>query len=178
MAYGSVTGVGRINSHLVGGYTTSSLPTATAISEWLEQGQSQIDVALAKAGYSVPVSSSVTCYPYIVRLNNLWAAAVAEAATNIGLNGDAETRSDKLWEQYRAELKALLDGDLTLAGLSRSANVPVRRSVRSLEMRRRDGYAQRFDEHNTEYASGTDDDMTLREPWRLTGDVEASEGNF
>jgi hypothetical protein len=158
MAYGSVTGVARINSHLTGGYTASSLPSAVAVSEWLEQGQANIDIALAKAGYSAPVVSTATVYPYIVRLNNLWAAAVAEASTNIGINGDAETRSDKLWQQYRDELRELLDGDLTLVGLSRSASMPVRRRVSSLPLRRYDGFAVNAEEvAASEYAQDEDE---------------------
>lgn len=177
MAYGSVTGVSRINSHLTGGYTASSLPTQAAVVEWLEQGEATVNAALAKAGYQTPVATTAAVYPVIVRLNNLWAAAVAEASTNIGL-GDAETRSDKLRAQYRDELKELLDGDLTLAGLTRAPSAPVRRNVRSVELRRRDGYAHRFDEGNTEYASGEKDDITLQEPWRLSDAGARPEGNY
>ena len=168
MAYGSVTGVARINSHLAGGYSVSSTPTAAAVTEWLEQGNAAVDMTLAKAGYSIPVASTAAVYPVIVRLNNLYAAACAEQSTNIGL-GDAETRSNKLWAQYKDELASLLDGDLTLVGLSRANTAPAMRYMRSKELRRRDGYAHRFDEGNTEYASGTTDDLTLLEPWRLGG---------
>ena len=179
MAYGSVTGVSQINSHLVGGYTASSLPTQAAVTEWLTQGAAAVNAALAKAGYSTPVSVTAACYPLIVRLNNLWAAAVAEASTNIGVDGTSETRSDKLWKQYRDELSDLLSGDLTLAGLTHSTSAPTRRGIRSLEMRRRDGYASRFDPANTEYVSGnTDDDLTLSEPWRLSAAGGKPERNY
>jgi hypothetical protein len=124
------------------------------------------------------VPTAAACYPTAIRLNNLWAAAVAEQSTNIGLNGDAETRSEKLWAQYKAELADLLAGDLSLVGLTTNANANVRRSVRSMELRRRDGYAQRFDSSNTEYASGSDDDITLREPWRLSDAGSTPEGQF
>ena len=178
MAYGSVTGVARVNSHLTGGYSGTSLPTASAVAEWLEQGTAAINVALAKAGYTTPVSDSAAVYPYIVRLCNLWAAAVAEQSTNQAL-GETETRSEKLWQQYKDELAELLDGDLTLVGLTQSTATPVNAGMRSREMRRRDGWAKRFDPHNSEYATGdSDDDITLREPWRLSGTGGKPEGNY
>jgi hypothetical protein len=157
MAYGSVTGVARINSHATGGYTAASLPTATAVAEWLEQGATAVDLALAKAGYGTPVSSAAQAYPYLVRLNNLWAAAAAESSTNQAL-GEAETRSDGLWQMYRDELRELLDGDLTLVGLTRSGTAPVRRRVSSLPLRRYDGFAKNADEvRASEYAQDDDE---------------------
>lgn len=155
MAYGSVTGVARINSHLTDGYTASTLPTQAAVTEWLDQGRAALDLALAKAGYSVPVTNTAACYPVLVRLNNLFAAASAESSTNIGGDGTGETRSEKLWALYRDGLNELLDGDLTLAGLTRATSAPVRRRVSSLPLRRYDGYATNADDVSaSEYAQG------------------------
>ena len=153
--YGSESGVEAINAHLTTGYTGASVPNALALVGWLEQGYSYLNLVLAKAGYTTPVASTVACYPLLTRLNNLYAAACAEQATNISTAGPGEqTRSEKLWAQFKDELGLFLDGDLTLAGLSRLATAPVRRRVRSLELRRRDGYASAFDPDNTEYATG------------------------
>jgi hypothetical protein len=166
--YGSETGVEAINAHLTDGYGAATLPTSAQVATWLEQGYAHLNLLLAKAGYSTPVSATVTLYPFLTRLNNLYAAACAEQSTNISTAGPGEeTRSAALWTQYRAELADLLDGDLTLAGLTRATTAPVRRRVGSLELRRRDGYAHRFDSENSEYASGSTDDITLLEPWRL-----------
>ena len=145
-SYGTRLGVEAINSHFSGGYTSATLPTDTAVSAWLAEGYAHINVALAKAGYTVPASSSATCYSVLTRLNNLYAAACAEQAVNIGATGETETRADKLWTQYKDGLKDLLDGDLTLAGLTHVATAPVRRSIRSLQMRHYDGFAVNADE--------------------------------
>ena len=147
MAYGHVTGVARINSHLTDGYSADSLPTANAVAEWIEQGASAIDLALTNAGYVTPVSHAAAVFPALARLNNLYAAAAAEESTNI-LLGSGETRSEKLWTRYREELKALLAGDLTLSGVYRRSaeGDPARRRVSSLPLRRYDGYAVNADE--------------------------------
>lgn len=151
--YGSETGVEQVNSHFIGGYTATSVPTAAAVAAWLGQGYAHLNLLLAQAGYQTPVAPSAGAYPFLVRLNNLFAAACAEEATNISTAGPGEeTRSEKLWNQYRAGVKELLAGDLTAAGLSRAATAPVRARVRSLELRRRDGYAHHFDPTNSEYA--------------------------
>src|SRR5512137_217077 len=103
--YGSEAGVEAINSHAVGGYTSLTMPTSTAVAAWLEQGASMIDNALAKAGYATPVAATAACYQAVVRLNNLYAAACAEQSVNISeaMPGQ-ETRSDKLWKNYRLEM--------------------------------------------------------------------------
>lgn len=152
MAYGSVTGVARLNSHLTDGYSATSLPTAQAVAEWIEQGAAALDMTLAKAGYAAPAPVAAVCYPTLTRLNNLFAAATAEASTNIA-QGEGETRSDKLWQQYRAELKDLLAGDLTAVGLTRAATTGARARVSSLPLRRYDGYAVHADTGSaSEYA--------------------------
>jgi hypothetical protein len=173
--YGSETGVEAINAHLKGGYTTTSVPTSAQIAGFLDDGYSAINSRLAVLGYAVPVPSGATCYNAIVRLNNLFAAATAEEAVNISTaEPEGETRSQRLWRRYESEFKALLAGDLTLVGLSKSSSAPARRRVRSVEMRRRDGYAHRFDSDNTEYAAASTDDITLREPWRLSSEYDST----
>jgi hypothetical protein len=173
--YGSETGVEAINAHLVGGYTTTSVPTSTQVATYLSDGYSAINARLAMAGYSTPVAATVACYDAIARLNNLFAAASAEEATNISSAGpEGESRSQRLWARYETEFTSLLGGDLTQAGLSKAATAPVRKRVRSVELRRRDGYAHRFDSDNTEYAAGSTDDITLREPWRLSSEYDST----
>lgn len=177
--YGSVTGVEHINSHYVGGYTTTGMPATSAVVAWLAQGYAALNVYLGKAGYATPVSTSAACYAVLTRLNDLYAAACAEQATNISTAGPGEeTRSEKLWQRFKVELADFLDGDLTLVGLSRGTTAPVRARVRSLELRRRDGYAKRFDPDNTEYAASETDDITLLEPWRLSDSAGRAEGDY
>jgi len=154
-SYGTEQGVEAINAHYVNGYGTASAPTALAVRQFLEQGYAYLNTVLAKLGYATPIASAVACYPLLQRLNNLYAAAATEQATNISTAGPGEqTRSEKLWAQFKDELGLFTEGDLTLAGLTRTATTPARRRVRSLELRRRDGYAAVQDPDNTEYAVG------------------------
>jgi hypothetical protein len=145
--YGSENGVEGINAHMVGGYTASTTPSSAQIATFLAQGAATLDAAIARAGYTTPVAATVACYPVVVRLNDLYAAACAEQAVNISTAGPGEeTRSEKLWKQYRAELADFLAGDLALAGLFRTASTASpRRRVRSLPLRHYDGYAVNSD---------------------------------
>ena len=145
--YGSEQGVEGINAHMVGGYTATTTPTSTQVATFLTQGAAMLDAAIAKAGYTTPVAATVACYQIIVRLNDLYAAASAEQSVNISTAGPGEeTRSEKLWKQYRAELTDFLAGDLTLAGLSRTASTASpRKRIRSLPLRHFDGYAVNSD---------------------------------
>ena len=55
----------------------------------------------------------------LTRLNDLYAAACAEQATNISTAGPGEeTRSEKLWKEYQRGLTDLMAGDMTLLGLT------------------------------------------------------------
>jgi hypothetical protein len=146
--YGSEQGVEGINAHMVGGYTATTTPTSTQVATFLAQGAAALDAAFAKAGYTTPVAASVACYSIIVRLNDLYAAACAEQAVNISTAGPGEeTRSEKLWKQYKTELTDFLSGDLTLAGLSLAATAATapRQRIRSLPLRKYDGYAANAD---------------------------------
>jgi hypothetical protein len=165
--YGSEAGIEGINAHFVGGYTASTIPTSTQVATFLSDGYAALNMILAQAGYTTPAVSG-TAFDVLARLNNLFAAACAEEAVNLSTAGlDQESRSQRLWERYRIELAAFLAGDLTLAGLAHAATAPVRKSIRSVGLRKRDGYADRFDPDNTEYTAATADDITLTEPWRL-----------
>ena len=146
--YGSETGVEAINSHLIGGYTVASVPTSTAVGVWLTQGYATLNLALKKAGYLTPVTSTVApeVYAVLTRLNDLYAAACAEQATNISTAGPGEeTRSEKLWKEYSAGVVDLLTGDGTLLGLTLTTpptgETYNRPRIRSFQTRHFDGYA-------------------------------------
>jgi hypothetical protein len=151
--YGSETGVEAINAHRTDGYTATTNPSSTQVEGFLSDGYAHINMMLAKAGYAVPVASSAACYGVLVTLNNLYAAAQAEEAVNVSSAGlDGEARSAVLWQRYHDGLAELLTGDLTLAGLSKQATTQPRPYVRSVGLRRRDGFAHRFDPDNSEYS--------------------------
>lgn len=167
--YGSEAGVEAINAHFTGGYTASTIPTSTQVATFLSDGYAALNLRLAAAGYTTPAVSG-TAFDVLARLNNLYGAACAEEAVNLSTAGMAEeSRSQRLWGRYDAELNALLAGDLTLAGLTMASGAKPRRGIRSLATRRRDGFAEHFDNDNTEYGSANDDDWTLRYPWNLGG---------
>ena len=119
--YGSETGVEAINSHFISGYTTTTAPTSLNIGVWLSQGYATLNMALKRAGYVTPITAAAApeVYDVLTRLNDLYGAACAEEATNISTAGPGEeTRSEKLWKEYRAGLADLLTGDLTLLGVA------------------------------------------------------------
>ncbi len=156
--YGSEEGVEAINAHFVGGYTNSTIPTSAQIATFLADGYAALNLRLEQAGYVTPASAGTTAYSVLERLNNLYAAACAEEAVNLSAAGLAEeSRSQRLWRRYETELEAFLAGDLTLSGLLKSGAAPPRRGIRSLSLRKRDGYAEHFDPDSTEYASADND---------------------
>lgn len=146
--YGSETGVESINSHFIGGYTTTTVPTASAVGVWLAQGYAALNLALKRAGYVTPVTAAAApeVYDVLTRLNDLYGAACAEQATNISTAGPGEeTRSEKLWKEYHAGVTDLLTGDLTLLGVAvtvtASGEVSSRPRIRTFQTRNYDGYA-------------------------------------
>lgn len=153
--YGSETGVEALNAHFTGGYTASTHPTSTEVAVWLTEGYARINLTLAKAGYATPVAATVACYQVIVGLNDLYAAAKAEQAVNIGASAEEDTRGDKLMQDFGAGLADLVAGDGTLAGLTYATAAPARRSMRSVQMRHYDGYAV----HADAIAAGEDETL-------------------
>ena len=151
--YGSEGGVEGLNAHMIGGYSATTTPSSAQVAVFLEQGAATLDAALAKAGYTTPVVSTATGYQVLIRLNDLYAAACAEGAVNISTAGPGEeTRSDKLWKLYRMELADFLAGDLTPLGLTLTPSTSTpRRRVRSLPLRRYDGYARNADNSALDY---------------------------
>jgi len=146
--YGSEAGVEAINSHYIGGYTSSTTPTNTAVGVWLSQGCAKLNLAIKRAGYVTPITSAAApeVYDVLTRLNDLYGAACAEQATNISTAGPGEeTRSEKLWKEFDAGLSDLLNGgDLTLLGLALvtpATETGARRRIRSFQTRNYDGYA-------------------------------------
>ncbi len=144
--YGSEAGVEGLNAHFTGGYTASTHPTSTEVGVWLAEGYAKINLALAKAGYVTPVAATVACYAVITGLNDLYAAAKAEMAVNIGANADEETRGVTMMKEFTAGLTDLVTGDGTLAGLTHATTAPARRGIRSVQMRHYDGYAVNTDD--------------------------------
>ena len=144
MAYGSVSGVSALIP-VVGTLGTSSTPTSAQVTEWLAQGSARIDRALSSAGYSVPVATSAAVFAELTALANLYGAAHVLSARGLdSANGEVENRSDAWLERFNAELTSLAASDLSALGVPSAPTTGVnagRRRVRTLQLRRVDGYA-------------------------------------
>ena len=144
MAYGSVSGVSALIP-VVGTLGTSSTPTSAQVTEWLAQGSARIDRALSSAGYSVPVATSAAVFAELTALANLYGAAHVLSARGLdSANGEAENRSDAWLARFNAELTSLAASDLSALGVPSAPSTGVnagRRRVRTLQLRRVDGYA-------------------------------------
>ncbi len=144
MSYGSVSGVSALVP-AAGTLGTSSTPTSAQTQEWLAQGSARIDRALSSAGYSVPVDSDATVYAELEGLANLYGAAHVLTARGLdSANGEAENRADVWLQRFNDTLKELAASDLSALGVSAATTTGVnagRRRVRTLQLRRIDGFA-------------------------------------
>lgn len=144
MAYGNTAGVSAMVP-TVGELSMSSSPTIGQVAEWLYEGSAQIDRALSSAGYSVPVASTATVYAELTSLANLYGAAYALMARGLdSANGEAENRSDVYLARFYERLAAVAASDLTALGVTAVTSTSTnagRRRVRTLQLRRIDGYA-------------------------------------
>ena len=141
--YGSTEGVQAIVPAL-GLFSAGSSPTYEQVVSWLAAGYATINRAIAAAGYSTPVASTVACYDEIVALNELYAAAYALRARGIdSISGETEQRSEAWLKDFRIGLKDLAAGDLLSSGLTLIASTTpaYRRRVRTLQLRKIDGYS-------------------------------------
>lgn len=142
--YGSADGVKAIvPAAAPSGFSTSTTPTLAQVTTWLEEGYSIINQYLSSANYVVPVSASADAYPSLTALNNLYAAAYVIAARGLDVvQGQTENRSKMFFDQFYARLEELVKQDLTDLGVTlRPAPATRRRRIRSLQLRRVDGYS-------------------------------------
>jgi len=144
MSYGSLSGVSALVP-VAAPLSATSTPTSAQVTEWLAQGSARIDRALSSAGYSIPVDSTATVHAELTALANLYAAAHVLIARGLdSANGEAENRSDAYIERFTSELTALASSDLSALGASAASTTGVnagRRRIRTLQLRRIDGYA-------------------------------------
>ena len=144
MSYGSLSGVSALVP-VAGTLGATSTPTSAQVTEWLAQGSARIDRALSSAGYSIPVASTATVHAELTALANLYGAAHVLTARGLdSANGEAENRADVWLGRFDETLKALAGSDLSALGVSAAVTTGVnagRRRVRTLQLRRIDGYA-------------------------------------
>ena len=145
MAYGSTAGVSALLP-VIGALGATSTPTSVQVSTWLTEASAIIDRHVTGAGFAVPVASSATIYSELGALANLYAAAQAVMARSVdNLSGESEDRATMWLERFYAQLKEIAGADLSMLGatvLPAPATAGSgRRRIRTLQMRRVDGYS-------------------------------------
>lgn len=155
-SYGTVAGVSALVPHSVAvGQVTS--PTDAQVTTWLAEGYSRINRVIASAGYSVPVGATADLYGELTALNNLYAGAYALRSRGIDtMNGEEESRSEVWLKSFNDQLKEIAESNLaavgaTIAAGETSAGMPSRRRIRTLQMRRVDGYSGVYEDTETAY---------------------------
>ena len=125
MTYASASDVALYCPEIVGAdteFSDTSAPTRTHVERWLDKGYSVINTRLAGRGYATPVTSSTTVYDTLVDLEALYAAARAQFARMSSRLAATERAKGQIYmKQFNDELAALLDSDLSGAGVSRSS---------------------------------------------------------
>ena len=150
MAYGTVAGVEAMLP-VLGTLSGATTPTSTEVSGWLTDASAIIDRHVTGAGFAVPVASGATLYSELSSLANLYAAAQAVQARSIdSLTGDGEARSQTWLDRFYAQLKDIAGSDLSLLGATVIATPTAagsgRRRLRTLQIRRVDGYSAAADD--------------------------------
>jgi len=146
MSYGSTAGAMAIVPAL-GTFGPASTPADTQVVDWLAEGDAKINAALSQAGYAVPVVAAAAM-PLLRSLSNLYGAAYALRAYGMETaQGEEEIRSEIYLKDFRQQLLDLTKLDLVALGVGlKPASDPTsrRRRLRSLQMRRVDGYSAAF----------------------------------
>lgn len=123
MSYSSPSAVAALTRNLTGNqqYSTSTCPTLNEVKSWLSSGCAVIESKLAGCKYSVPITAGTVAYDWLGQLNTLYAAAYAEMSrTTATLEPQQRTKGQILLEEFWKQIEMICDGDLTLAGLSRT----------------------------------------------------------
>lgn len=144
--YGSIDGIMALTP-AVGIIDNDSTPNTGQVEEWLAEGGALINGALAGAGYAVPVVRTAAGYPFLRSLENLYATAYTLRARGLDVvQGQQESRSEVYLKDFHSRLKMLVASDLTAMGLTlrTSPSVATRRGVRSMQLRRVDGYSAAY----------------------------------
>lgn len=152
--YGSAAGVQAIIP-AVGTVSTTTTPTTAQQTVWLAEGYSEINRYLAAAGYGVPATADAAIYATLTALNDLYAAAYTLRARGMDvIQGREENRSETMLKDFFSRLKTLAGQDLTALGLSfRTGATLRRRRVRTMQIRRVDGYSGAYEGAVEEYGN-------------------------
>lgn len=149
--YGTVAGVAaRAPSLRV--YSAQS-PDVEQVERWLDEGAAWINRTLAAAGYAAPVSATAALYTELVGLTELYAAAMALRARGLdAATGLTEDRSGVWLREVRDRLRELGGQDLRALGATPATVTGPHRRMRSVQVRRIDGYSSAAEMGATEWS--------------------------
>lgn len=138
--YGTAAGAGA----LVPTWNGTTNPTSAQVEAWLAEAYAKINRAIGSAGYGAPVGISAALYPELTGLENLYAAAYILRSQAIDTaSGESEARSEVWLEDFYRQLASLAASDLSLWGVTPlPATTTTRRRIRTLQMRKVDGYSR------------------------------------
>ncbi len=124
MAYAVSSCVAALCRNLVSGasdFSSSTSPTDSQVNGWLSSGYSFINVQLSSKGYGV-VPASSAAYELAAQANALYGAWLAERSrTNARTSADERGRADMMKDDFDAQMKVLLDIDLSRMGVSQTS---------------------------------------------------------
>lgn len=125
-AYASASHVAPLCFNLLNGasnFSGSSQPPLSFVNTALQNVYDEINSKLGGCGYSTPVASTADYHGALRDLSMWYAAARVEfTRINVTLSPDERTRAQVFQEMYESGMQTLCQGDLTLAGLSRSSD--------------------------------------------------------
>lgn len=154
--YGSTAGVEAFFPR-IGAFSGTTTPTSAQVGAWLVEAYAKINRAIASAGYSTPVGASAALYPELAGLENLYAAAYVLRTQAIDTtSGESEERSEVWLADFYRQLKDLVGSNLSLLGLTPlpSTTPSRRRGLRTLQMRKVDGYSRGSTDETWEVQQG------------------------
>lgn len=154
MSYGSAAGANA----LVQSWNGTTQPTTAQVGLWLVEGNAIINRALAAAGYSTPITdTTIAAYPELTALENLYAAAYILRSLAVDTaSGETEDRSEVWLADFWTRLRDLAASNLTLLGLTLLASITSTRRtrIRTLQMRKVDGYSRGATDDTWEVTQG------------------------
>jgi hypothetical protein len=93
------------------------------VNAWLSSGCGIIESTLGGCRYDTPVATGTAAYDWLKNLNSLYAAGNVEMSrSNVTLGPGERTRGQVFLEMFWEQLGKVCDGDLSLAGLTRSSS--------------------------------------------------------
>ena len=121
MSYCTIANVRSLNPKRTYGSTTT--PTETQVNEFIANIAGEIDATLQGRGFTTPVTTPTALVTFLLQLNAVGAAALAERAMfpeSQGMEGGTSAGAVH-WKQYQDGLKWLREGKLSVGTAAEAA---------------------------------------------------------